>query len=698
MARRSRNKSLLRSSASPPRESSPSSALARLLASPWLPVLLALVTVLVYLPSLRSDFVSDARLEIDEGFVTSLANLPKVVSLHVLGMGLILSDRPGEILYLMLNASLWGRDPLGYHAGSILLHALNVALLLVLLRRCVALDGFALTDRDSLPVQLALATAVLVFALHPIATESVSEISFSSNLLVVLFTLLALLAATAFPPDRLRTALLAGGVGVFCAFAAVFTKESGLALAPLLVVYWFLFRRRETKTPWFVFFGAAFAVSALVFAVILRFAVTRQMHLEYLGGSFAHVFLVQPQLWIFMLGQILCPTNLCADYNLADMSLPSAPLAFVLLLLVLAAQIALATRSRVGALGVATSWLGLATVSNFLPLYCILADRFYYLPLAGVALQLAALFLLLLRSRPAFILAVGFTFATFPVLVSLNLARQAVFSTEAALWSDTLQKSPHSSLAHCNTGLALFHQGRLDDAMAQFQQAIDVDPHSSNASVCLGLIHVYRGRLDLALPRFQAALAMDPANPDAHDYLGLVLLQTGHLDEGIAQIRQALALDPNDVSAHLHLGLALVQQAQLGPALDQFRAALDLDPNSAPAHYELGNALARQGRPDLAVDQFRAVLQLDPAHFAARMNLGVTLMHQGHFDSAIEQFTQALQLRPDSPDAHDNLGVAFIQKGDVAAAVAQFQEALRLDPSSENARLNLEKAQAHAPP
>ena len=104
-------------------------------------LLLAVVAFLVYWPSLKSDFVYDARVEIiDEGFITSLSNLPAVLSLKVLGMNLTLGPRPGQILYLMLIAAVCGKEPFGYHLSSNLLHAANVALLFVLLCRLIATE------------------------------------------------------------------------------------------------------------------------------------------------------------------------------------------------------------------------------------------------------------------------------------------------------------------------------------------------------------------------------------------------------------------------------------------------------------------------------------------------------------------------------------------------------------------------------
>jgi Tfp pilus assembly protein PilF len=692
MAKRSRRNAALLSPgpASPPL---PPTRIDRIFSGPWLPLLLAAVTFLVYVPSLHSGFIADARKEIiDEGFITSLSNLPKVLSLQVLRMHLMLSDRPGEMLYLMLNATLWGKNPFGYHLGSILLHAATVAVLFVLLRRLVAAE----TASSSLNVQIALAASTLAFALHPIATESVSEVSFSSSLLVGLFTLLGLLAATAFRPDDRKAALLAGGAGIFCALAATLAKESGIAVAPLLVVYWFCFRRREPWGPWLVFLGAALAVTVAVAALLIFSATGQQMDLDYLGGSFGQVFLVQPRLWVFMMGQVLWPTHLVADYTLADMNLPSTPMAFFILAAVLGLQAWLAWRSRIGALGVATWWFGLATVSNLVPLYCFLADRFYYLPLAGAALQLAAIFLIILRAGRVFPFAVGTMLAALPFLEALTITRQAAFATEDALWADTLQKSPHSYMARFSRGIKLLKQGRLEEAADELAQAAADDTKDSSAYVCLGLIAQCRSQPDRALTEFQTALTLNPRNSQAHCGVGTALCQEGSLAEGIEQFHQALALDPEDETAHADLGIALAQTGQDDSAIAELRAALAIDPKYVPALYELGNVLVRTGQPDLAAEQFRAVLQINPNHAEAATNLGVIEMHQGRYEDAVSQFQQALKVRPGSADIHDDLGVALAQNGDTAAAIAEFQEALRLQPGRASAQANLARARAAA--
>lgn len=544
-------------------ESCPHAVFRRLLTGPWTPLLLAAITFLVYGPSLRSDFVYDARIEIlQEGFVTSLANLPAILSLKVLGMNLQSGFRPGELLYLMLNAAVWGKDPFGYHLSSNLIHAANVALLFVLLRRLMATELTGLTGNEALKVQLAAVTVTLIFALHPIAVESVAEVSYASTLLVMFFALLVLLAAIAFRPQNFRNAIFTGAFGTFCVFAAVTCKESGLTLVLLLIVYRYLFRRQDRKGPWLWFLGGAMAVTAAFLAARFLLPPPYRDTYHYLGGSFFHVFLIQPQLWVFMMGKLVWPVNLSADYALVDLSGPSLPLSLIILAVVVSLQTWLAFESRIGALGMAFYWLGLGTVSNFVPLYRILADRFYYLPLAGVAMQLLAVFLLLLKWRWGFWMLLAPVLAALVPLTALTLKRQNAFANEFSLWSDTLQANPLSTIAYAKLAAVLFDRGEVNEAIADYQRALEISPDAAEIRSNLGSLYFHLGDIDAAIGQFQRAVASEPHYALARYNLGVALSQKGSTSEAIAQFREALRLRPDFSAAQIGLKKAQAGSGQ----------------------------------------------------------------------------------------------------------------------------------------
>jgi len=561
----------------------------------WIALGLAMLTFLVYWPSLSSDFVYDAHIEIiEEGFITSFANLPDVLTFKVLGMNLMLGDRPGQLLYLMLIAAICGQGPFGYHLCSNLLHVTNATLFFFFLQRLIRGEMPGLTGKALLKAYSAAAVVALIFALHPINTEAVANVSYSSDLLVTFFTLLALLAAMAFRPGNY---LLAGSAGTFCAFASVTCKESGLTTSLLLVAYWLIFRRNETKAPWLAFLGAALFATAAFLAARLYFAPPNPSYLAYLGGSLTQVFWIQPRIWIFMLSKLVWPASLSADYLVEDVADFSTPISLAILLVVLFVQGWLSWKSRLGALGVAFYWLGLATVSNFIPLYRPMADRFYYLPMAGVALQLAALLLMTLKSRAGFWLALMPCLIALLPLTLLTVSREEVFTSDFALWSDTAQVSPKSALAHSNLGRSLYQQGKVDDSMYELQKALSLHSDYADAHYNIGIILYQKKWSDEAIVHFRRALEIEPNMAQAHYNLGLALGDKGNTDAEMREYQKALVLKPAYIEASNNLAVCLFEKGRVPEAIAQLKQALRFRPGNHDLEANLAHMEAAAQHP-----------------------------------------------------------------------------------------------------
>jgi tetratricopeptide (TPR) repeat protein len=234
---------------------------------------------------------------------------------------------------------------------------------------------------------------------------------------------------------------------------------------------------------------------------------------------------------------------------------------------------------------------------------------------------------------------------------------------------------------HQNFGVALLETGRVDEAITQYEMALQMRHDSALVRNNLGNALVRKGRLDEAITQYQKTLQTDPDYALAHNNLGNTLQQTGKLDEAIPQYQQALQLKPDYAEAHYNLGNALLQKDRVDEAIPQFQQALQLIPDYTEARINLGNALLQKGRVDEAIPQYQQALQLKPGHTEAHFNLGVALVQKGRVDEAIAQYQQALQLKPDYTEAHYNLGVALLQKGSVDEAITQFQQALQINPA-----------------
>jgi tetratricopeptide (TPR) repeat protein len=245
------------------------------------------------------------------------------------------------------------------------------------------------------------------------------------------------------------------------------------------------------------------------------------------------------------------------------------------------------------------------------------ADRYTYLSLLGPAIGLAWAGR---RTRPH----TAFTLLGLLVLGLIGWKSHTqvqVWQNTETLFTHALQVNPRSALAHNNMGFTLAEQGRLDEAIAHYQQALQVRP-------------------DFAY---------------THNNFGLALVQQGKLGAAIAAYTQAIRLRPDYVNAHNNLGLALVRQGQPVEAIEHFTQALAIVPDSAETHNNLGIALAAQEKYGAAVQQFAHALQLKPNHAKAYFNLGLALSHLGQPDAAIAAVRMALQLRPTWPEATTQL-------------------------------------------
>ncbi|MEO8205736.1 MAG: hypothetical protein ABI615_06110, partial [Chthoniobacterales bacterium] len=261
----------------------------------WLALGIALLTFLIYVPSLKSGFVYDAEAQIlNSAYIHTTSNFPEVLSFRVLGRSVIDNNRPVQLLSLMLNALCSGYAPFGYHLTSILLHCFNVAFLVILLTKLLG-EGR----------RVAIACGALVFALHPLNVEVVAEVSSREDALATFFILLGLLLAMKFSAiaESRKWFYAAGAWLAF--FLAIGAKETGVVAPFLLTLYWLLYKRNERTRDWGIFIAGSFLVAGgFLWARFVLQPPASEFFFHpptYLGGSLGKVFLYQPRIWAFLI-------------------------------------------------------------------------------------------------------------------------------------------------------------------------------------------------------------------------------------------------------------------------------------------------------------------------------------------------------------------------------------------------------------
>ncbi|BAY07963.1 tetratricopeptide repeat protein [Calothrix sp. NIES-2098] len=246
----------------------------------------------------------------------------------------------------------------------------------------------------------------------------------------------------------------------------------------------------------------------------------------------------------------------------------------------------------------------------------------------------------------------------------------------------TLQ--PQSAAVYNNLGYTLQQQGKLDEAVACYQRALEIQPKYTEAEVNLGNILHRQGKLTTEQQAYYAAL---------NHRLGIACKKAGDLKTAVTYYQQAIALQPDLAEAHYNLGDVLQQQGQVDAAQKSYLQAIKYNPDNAYAYNNLGAILEQKGQLAKAVKSYQQALKLKPNLAIIHNNLGNVLKSLGRFEAAVESYQQALKLNQYLAQVHYNLANTFKKLNKLEAAAASYKQALKIKPDFDYAKFGLVMSQ-----
>src|SRR6266496_2756193 len=550
---------------------------------------------------------------------------------------------PLTTLSHMLDCQLWGFHAGGHHLTNVVLHTIAVVLLfLVLLQMTGALWRSAFV--------------AAVFAIHPLRIESVAWISERKDVLSAVFFMLTLglyVRYVRYPSVKRYLAVVSSfALGLMCKPTLV-----TVPLVLLLLDYWPLKRfagESSTRRP-ILEKIPLFALSAAGAGATLWAHEKSIIHIERLpfmwrvgNGLVTYLTYMQQMIW---------PARLAVFYPHPGDTLPvwEIGLAIVLLLLATAAAIAL-RRKRPYFL---TGWFWYLLM--LLPVIGLIqvgsqghADRYTYLSQIGLYVLLAWAIPDALASRfERRILGVT---ASVAIIVWAWCAhiQASYWRNGESLWSHAIAVTSENFIAHDGLGQFLLDHGRLDEAIDQFQIALNIDPKYPMARTNLGIALSKKGRVDEAIAHFQTVLGDYPNDAKAHLNLGTALAKKGDPQSAIAAYEKALSIQSRYPSAHYKLGMALDASGRIDEAIAHYQEAVQEDPHFAEAYYLLGNDLFRRSRIDDAIAAYERALQSRPAYPEVENNIGLALLKEGRPGEAIAHWENAVANESDFVPALNN--------------------------------------------
>ncbi|HUN61159.1 MAG TPA: tetratricopeptide repeat protein, partial [Candidatus Sulfotelmatobacter sp.] len=222
-------------------------------------------------------------------------------------------------------------------------------------------------------------------------------------------------------------------------------------------------------------------------------------------------------------------------------------------------------------------------------------------------------------------------------------------------YRQALKDDPSSAEALYGLGSAYLQLGKASEAHDCFERALKLAAtYPGTLPNCwnnLGILAARGGNYDEAIQDFQRALQIDPEHTIALQNLGSAYRQTKDWAQAKSTLERALALSPEDAEANYSLGMVYAQQNDMEHAYDYLQKAIAARPAYPEALNNLGILYLRTRRPAEAIQSFEQSIRVAPAYDQAYLNLARVYAIEGDREKAKTVLGALLKQQPDHAQA-----------------------------------------------
>ena len=457
-------------------------------------ILIIILGAAVYANSLSGKFVWDDHLLIgDNVYIESWANLPKIFTSGITAGARVIENsfyRPLQIVTYLINYSLWGLNPGGYHLTNIILH--------IIVAICIY-QFVNLLFSDS---ALALLTGIF-FVVHPVHTEAVTYISGRADSLSAIFLLFCLIY-------YIRTVHIESPKAYFFISlsytAALLSKENSLILPLILLFYHYAFRVKINIKK------ISLISSITIIYIILRFVVFRNFMPEIENkGSFLQTvpgFFAAITSYVRLL---FVPFDLHMEYGNRLFSFTHPAVISGALITVSSLAVAFIKRKNNKILFFGVGWFFIM----FIPVANIyrvnssyMMEHWLYLPSIGFFLICSMALRFLYRKKNFQAQTVIITIALLAFYSYLTIKQNDYWSDEVTFYERTLKYKPTNPKIYFNLGLVYENNGRKQNAINAYKKALELNPNYFLAHNNLAVAYYEEKKYDLAIKHCDKALEL----------------------------------------------------------------------------------------------------------------------------------------------------------------------------------------------
>jgi len=591
----------------------------------------------------------------------------------------------------MLDCQIYGLNPGGHHLTNVILHILNSILLFLIFRRMTG----ALWKS---------AFIAALFALHPLHVESVAWVAERKDVLSTFFWMLTMGAYVLYTERP--------GIKIYLITVLLFAL--GLMAKPMLVTlpfvlllldYWPLGRfhiryvddvqhtedvstkdtRRKKGKPRYAAENALQADNnttsnyrwslvlpllreKIPFLILAAVSSIVTFYVQQGGGAvgslYAFPFIIRISnalaSYISYIEKMLWPQHLALLYPHV---LEGWKIAGAFLILIFISYVAVRVMKRFPYIIVGWFWY-LGTLVPVIGLVQVgsqsMADRYTYVPLIGIFIIIAwgaSDILTRWQYRRAFLaISAGCILSVLTIVTWMQLQ---YWQNSISLFEHTINVTTDNFTMHCCMGTALAEQGKIDEAVVHYTEALKIKPDYAEAHYGRGVVLQEQDKIDEAISHYTEALKIKPDYADVHYNLGIALVRQGRVDEAISHYSEAMRINPGDDDARSRLQMIQTILKETDKDIKRLKKLLEINPGDPELHYILGNQYYKRRDFDKSINQYQKALSIHPDAVPVLNNLAMVYMAKRDYEKAVSVFGRIADLQPDNASVYYNIACMY---------------------------------------
>jgi len=705
-------------------------------------IIIFFIAFIVYSNTLSNPFVWDDIYLIEKNkWLDDFSNVKFAFTKDYLETSISIGStgyyRPIIIASFFLNHLIDGKNPFIYHFTNVIIHSINSVLLCIFLY--LLFNNFLLAY-----------ISALIFAVHPIHTESVSFIAGRTDVFALMFYLLSLICFIKFDNIQFQKQKSStSSVGdaymrpryyiLSLIFMTLATLSKEISVTILLIIILIIYFKREITLKNLFRKHSIIIVPYLLIIIIFFILKYFILHISAKSSAdilpFGQRILSTPYVILLYIHKLFIPINLITAYN-PEIINNYLHLKFLipLLIIVILTIFSLLNAPRKSILSFSILWfiITIIPVTNIIPLFSIYAERYLYIPSIS-----ASIIIYLLLSKISNIIPkiksdikyrTLFTYFLSLLIIiiysNLTLKRNLVWGNETELFRDSITKSKNNARAYANLFLSYIYNYNEDEAFKTYNEVKKLDESYKNTFIHLAIklfnngyeteafgilnilekyhpndtttintlatLYLNKGFYEKAHDLFYKSLELNPKQEEILFNIGYAYFQQQDYISASKYLQKSLSINSSYLQSLNLMGIIYEKNKMFEEAENCFLKAIDASKRSLSSIMNLMDFYLRKKEYKKVTELGKSIKDtrnIKNKHFF--LTLGSAYLHDNNLEEALKHFQKSLQLDRNDSNIYFNIAFVYDIKSDYQNAIINYNKALRLNPNDINILNNL---------